>query len=42
MCKYFRPEFGKCLNVADQGELVRHEIDDMIETMNRKRSKEEL
>ena len=42
MCKYFRPEFGKCLNAADQGELVRHEIDDMIETMNRKQPREEL
>ena len=33
---HLRPEFGKCLNEEEQGELVRDEIEDMIKTMTNK------
>jgi len=35
-----RPEFGICLNVVEQGELVRDDIEDMIKTMGRKNNVE--
>ena len=31
-----------CLNVVEQGELVRDEIEDMIKTMGDKQAKQEL
>ena len=37
-----RKALGKCLNVVEQGELVRDEIEDMIRTMGDKQTKEEL
>ena len=39
---YYRPEFAKCLNVVEQGELVRDDIEDMIKTMASQNVKQEL